>query len=90
MCCGLTAMPVLQLECTDLPPTVCFLEEISHTLFNRLSFTNVSFIEENPDQKLSQELVLVNTVLQSNDLKSYTSSSEISCIKYYCLSHHSY
>lgn len=59
----------------------------SHPFFNRLSFTNVSFIEENPGQKMSQELVLVNTVEQANDLKSYNSSSEISCVKDCCFNH---
>lgn len=57
--------------------------------FNRLSFTNVSFIEENLDQKRSQKLVLVNTLEQSNELKSYKSSSEISCVKDYYLNHYS-
>lgn len=59
----------------------------SHPFF--LSFTSVSFIEENLDQKRSQTLVLVNTLEQSDDLESYKSSSEISCVKYYYLNHYS-
>lgn len=80
--------PLLTLRCSSYTiclyisvPTVCFLEEISHTLFNRPSLTSVSFIQENLDQKTSQKLVLVNIVEQSDNLKS-NKSSEISCVKH--------
>lgn len=62
------------------------MEEISHTLYNQLSLTCVTFIQENLDQKRSQTLVILYTVEQSNNLKSYK-SSEISFVKRYFLHH---
>lgn len=55
-----------------------------------VGFTSVPFMGENLKKKKrgSQTLVLVNSVEQSNDLKSYKSCSEISCVKYYYLNHY--
>lgn len=78
---GLTAMPAMQPEGADLSPSVT-------PFFNRLSFIIVSCIKSSVDQKTIQELVLVNTLEQSNELKSCSSSSEISSVKYYCLDRH--